>query len=354
MQRSLLVFESAIKTEATRQAYLYQLDKFLKWANVKNPDFLLRIPDSKLQIKIEDYLFYKKKLVSPNTIPMIFNPLELFFTMNGKNLEWKKIRKMFPGKIKKSGYGAWSHEDARRIVEAAKGPRNKALVHLLASTGCRIGAIPDLKLKHVTEMQDNCKAILFYEGYNEEYFGFLTPEASAALDEYLERRRQDGEKFEPDSPLFRLEYRIKNEKTKPFNLVALKGTMTNLMKYSRVKRQKVGRRYNIQLDHGFRKRFATVIKLERKISWAVSERLLGHKKYLDQEYFDPSLDNLFAEFKKVIPALTISAEERQRIKIEKLEGEKSELEKKIPDLVNEAVDRIKDELIQNGWKTEQS
>ena len=349
MQRCLLVFESAIKTEATKKAYFYQLEKFMKWSKTENPDLLLKLPDLQLQTIIEDYLFYKKKLVSPNTIPMVFNPLVLFFTMNDRKLDWMKIRKMFPAKVKRSGYGAWSHEDARKIVDAAKGPRNKALVHFLASTGCRIGAIPDLKLKHVTEMPDGCKAILFYEASTEEYYGFLTPEASAALDEYLERRILDGEKFEPDSRLFRLNYRVRNEKPRQFNLVALQATMINLMKYSRVKRQKVGTRYNIQLDHGFRKRFATVIKLDKKISWAVSEKLLGHKAYLDKEYFDPTIENLFSEFKKVIPALTISEEQRLRLKNQKLEEQKDDLEKNLSRLVNEASDRIKQELVKEGW-----
>ena len=87
MQRCLLVFESAINTEATKKAYFYQLEKFMKWSKTENPDLLLKLPDSQLQIRIEDYLFYKKKLVSPNTIPMVFNPLELFFTMNDRRLE---------------------------------------------------------------------------------------------------------------------------------------------------------------------------------------------------------------------------------------------------------------------------
>ena len=52
--------------------------------------------------------------------------------------------------------------------------------------------------------------------------------------------------------------------------------------------------------------------------------------------------------------MTISDEERTRLENEKLKEEKSELEKKLPGLVNEAVDRIKDELIQSGWKTKQS
>ena len=326
----------------------------MKWANVKNPDSLLRISDSDLQTKIEDYLFYKKKLVSPNTIPMVFNPLELFFSMSDKKLDWKKIRKMFPAKVKRSGYAAWSHNNARKIVESAKGLRNKALIHLLASTGCRIGAIPDLKLKHVTEMPAGCKAILFYEGSNEEYYGFLTPEASIPLDEYLEKRQRDGEKFEPESPLFRLDYKVKNEKPRPFNLMALKSTMINIMKYSKVERQKIGRRYNIQLDHGFRKRFATVVKLEKKISWAVGEKLLGHKKYLDPEYFDPTLENLFAKFKKIIPALIISNEERLRIQNKKLEEDKSQLESEKDVLIKDYGERLaKTEKILSHFKIEE-
>jgi len=324
----------------------------MKWSKTSSPDLLLKLPDSQLQTTIEDYLFYKKKLVSPNTIPMVFNPLELFFTMNDKRLDWKKIRKMFPAKVKRSGYGAWSHDDARTIVDAAKGPRNKALVHLLASSGCRIGAIPDLRLKHLTEMPDGCKAILFYEGSTDEYYGFLTPEASTALDEYLERRRQDGETFEPESPLFRLNYRLKNEKPRTLNLVSLQAAMINLMKYSRVKRQKVGTRYNIQLDHGFRKRFATVIKLDKKISWAVSEKLLGHKAYLDKEYFDPTIENLFSEFKKVIPALTISEEQRLRIQNQKLEEENSEFGGMNSE-INELKTELKTSQIQNEQKIDQ-
>jgi len=48
---------------------------------------------------------------------MIFNPLELFFTMNEKTLEWKKIRKMLPAKVKRSGYAAWSNQDANKILK---------------------------------------------------------------------------------------------------------------------------------------------------------------------------------------------------------------------------------------------
>lgn len=46
--------------------------------------------------------------------------------------------------------------------------------------------------------------------------------------------------------------------------------------------------------------------------------------------------------------LLIFDEDRNKAKIEKLQKEKSELEKKIPQLVDEAAERIKQKLIQEG------
>ena len=120
MQRSLLRFENAIKSEATRKTYRYHLKKFLEWAKISEPDALLLMKDSDLQVLLEDYLFYQKSKVSPNSIPQHFSPLELFFDMNDKHVEFKKLRKMFPAKVKKTGYGAWSNEDAQKILRCKK------------------------------------------------------------------------------------------------------------------------------------------------------------------------------------------------------------------------------------------
>ncbi|MGH9999012.1 MAG: hypothetical protein ACRD90_04025 [Nitrosopumilaceae archaeon] len=159
-------------------------------------------------------MFYLKKTLSPNTIPPVFAALELFFTMNDKVIHSKKLRKMFPAKLKKSGYTAYSNEDVQKMLRNTSKKRSRAILLLLASTGCRIGAAPDLKIKNISKMPDDCKSVLFYEGSNEEYYGFLTPEASKALDEYLEEREKDGEKLTQESPLFRAKYRLGIEKVK--------------------------------------------------------------------------------------------------------------------------------------------
>ncbi len=59
-QRSLLVFENSIKSEATRMQYLYQLEKFRKWGKIKDCDSLLGAPNKDIQRMLEDYLFFIK------------------------------------------------------------------------------------------------------------------------------------------------------------------------------------------------------------------------------------------------------------------------------------------------------
>lgn len=67
----------------------------------------------------------------------MFAPLELFFSMNDRVLNFKKIRKMFPAKIKMSGFNAWTTSDIQKFLETTTNKRNKAIIHFLASTGTR-------------------------------------------------------------------------------------------------------------------------------------------------------------------------------------------------------------------------
>ena len=64
---------------------------------------------------------------------------------------------MFPEKIKKSGSLAWDTKDIQKMLKVAKSKRNKALIHIMASTGCRVGSLPDLKLKHILDMPTDAK-----------------------------------------------------------------------------------------------------------------------------------------------------------------------------------------------------
>lgn len=332
MEKSLVVFEKFVKSEATKKIYLHYFNTFLKWAQknvteLVTADGLLQLNDKHLQEVVEDYLMYLRKRLSPNSIPAIIAALELFFSMNDKNIQFKKIRRMVPTATKKSGHAAWSTTDIQKILQNTVSKRDRAFVHLIASTGCRIGALQELKLKHISGMTDSCKSVLFYEGSNEEYLGFLTPEANNAVEEYLEERRKHGEHIDQDSPIFRSSYQVGIQKVKSMSTASAK--MIALRLANSVVRAKQGSRYTVMAAHGFRKRFNTILKNNKEGNIALKEKLMGHRGVfaLDGSYHAPDVKTLFDEFKIHIANLTIDDSERKQVKIQKLEAELSDKQK---------------------------
>jgi len=332
MQRSLLVFQNTLKSEVTIKQYTWYLNKFIDFYKLRDFDSIVKIEPRKLQEMIEDYIMDLKKRYSPNSIPMFFYPLQSFFEANDVDLKWKKIKKLFPQKVKLSGDEAYSDEDVKKMLGYAITIRNKALIHFLASSGVRIGAIPDLKLKHLGDMPLGCKSVLVYEDSIEEHITFLTSEASKVLDEYLQVRKNDGEYISPDSPVFRTKYRMGIEKTKPMSDKSVQGVIWRCVVQSHVERTRKGVRYSKQQDHAFRKRFKTLLQLNSDVNPNVIEKMLGHKKGLDGVYFKPTKEQLFEEFRKGIVDLTLDKTEKLKLenknkqkKIDELESSKQEI-----------------------------
>ena len=327
MQRSLTIFEGAIKTEATREAYLYQLEKFRVWTKIKDFDSLLQAPQKQIQELLEDYVMYLKKKISPNSVPIYYAPIELFFVMNDVTINYKKLRKLFPKKIKKGNARGYTIEEIRKIIKNTKSKRNRALVLLFASSGVRLGAIPDILLKHLSKI-DESYAIKIYEDETEEDHIFTTPEATKTIDEYLDERKKDGEYVDQDSPLIRTSYKLGIEKAKSCNLDTLAHVMARLV--SCVDRKKRGNRFDVPKDHGFRKFYGTVIKDTPGITPTMSEKLINHigVVQLDGSYFRPDKEKMFESYKKAIPNLTIDPSEKQKSLIESQKKKLSEYEKK--------------------------
>jgi hypothetical protein len=67
----------------------------------------------------------------------------------------------------------------------------------MTSTGCRIGALPSLKLGDLTKLPDyGLYRIVFYEGTNNEYHSYTTRETGqTGIDNYLFYRQRCGEKI---------------------------------------------------------------------------------------------------------------------------------------------------------------
>lgn len=300
-QRSMILFEESIKSEHTKNLYIINLRRFMQFINIESTHQLSILSSTKLQQMLEDYLIELRHTINPNSIPVRFTGLRHFCIMNRKNINWDIIHKLFPQKQKRTGYKPWTTKDIQNMLKYNKNVRTKALIHFLASTGARIGVFDyELTFNHTKKMKYGCIAIKLYAGHVDEYWSFLTPQTTKSLENYLRYRIKRGETITKDSPLF-ISYDIKKSMTSN----SVKNVMFNVIRKSLVTRNLEGHRYDIQMHHGFRKRFNTLLKLNNTINYNVVEKLMGHKNGLDGVYFVPTLDELFIEFRKAINDLNM-------------------------------------------------
>ncbi len=359
-QRCLKLFLNAIGSIHTRKGYLYQLDRFLKWNSIKagNYDDLLKADEKAIQRNLEDYLIHlKDQHLSPNYIPTIIAPIELFYLMNEVDLNSKRLHKMFPTKVKKGGYGAYSRDDIQLMLDNTNKKRTKAIILFLSSTGCRVGVLPELKLKYITNHED-CKKVVCYAESIEEYSAFMTPEASKVFDSYLEERQQDHERLTPESPVFRKDYVLGDAPAEPMQTGTIRNALYVTLKD--VKRARTGNRFNIPIVHGLRKFFNVTMKSMDSSNISIAEKLMGHSVtvQLDNSYAPFTDEKLFTEYKKAIPELTISNVERQRLLIDnknkkledmaKLKNENSTLLQRLDSI--EAKIKERDEAVEKNSK----
>ena len=80
------------------------------------------------------------------------------------------------------------------------------------------------------------------------------------------------------------------------------------------------------LCHGLRRRFNTILKLRDGSNPTIIERLMGHSMGLDNSYFQPTLEQLFAEYQKGMADLTIDDAERLLVERKEVEKQISEFE----------------------------
>jgi len=310
------VFEQSIKSEYTRVIYVFNMKKFMKFVGVSSMDELLQGGQKNIQEKIEDYVFYLKPKLNPNSIATYLLPVFLFYAMNDVILNTTKIRKMFPAKVKKQGFNAYTRESIHELLENTNKKRAKCIIMIFSSTGCRVGALCDLRIRDILEMPNTeCKCLRFYTGFPEEYYGFLTPESTRVLNEYLKERTDHGEKLEPESPVI-VKYQNYNKpdgsKVRPVTNVQVFHTINNIFRHLEARKKDIGGRYSIPLLHGFRKYFNKTLKMRDGCNLSICEKLMGHSVTisLDNSYLPMEKEELFPEFEKAIPELTIGEEER--------------------------------------------
>lgn len=353
--RCLQLFEASIRSPKTLRLYGDYLDKFLAWAH-KDHESILLLPSDQIQLLFEDYIFHlRKRGVGFSTITVNVSAISKFLLINDKEIKSRKIRMLMPERKKTEGKHAYTNEQIRKMLEFADTLRSKAIIHCLSAGGFRDGVFEEMKWKHISEMPDNCYCVTVYPNSMHEYVTFLHHEARKALDEYTEERRAKGELVTPESYVLVANKKNATDQDKPMtsqNIGSVLQRIVGKAKIMRV-RSESGKRFDISVGNGFRKRFNTILKSNPNISFAIAERMMDHKTYLEHIYLDTSDKNkFFEEYKKAIPDLILSEGERQKIEIVKQNKiaedlKKVELEKDI------RISKLESKLEQIGRLLEQ-
>lgn len=325
VDRTYSNFINSLKSEETKIKYIFYIKYFMTFVNVGEKDYsgLLRI---EIEQRIIDYIMNLRKLkLSSSTIKTRVAAIYHFYAMNDIILNKTKINK-YKGEFRKvSKDRPYTREEIHKLLHVAD-LRMKVCILLMASAGLRLGAIPDIKMKHL-ERIDNLYKIIVYENSNEEYYSFCSNECSNFIDEYIKYRKRNGENITSESYLIRNDFNLYEPlelraKARPISKYTIRQIITKLLLKSgtRLVRQ-------VHLTHGFRKHFINQLvesDLKAEHRWLLE----GHKlKGNDPYYVRISQKGLLEQYQKGINNLTINEENRLKMKVETLTIEKSRVEK---------------------------
>ena len=323
--RCLILFEESCRTKATRETYRRLLAIFLKWAN-KDHESLLLLPDDQLQILLEDYMIYCKKRFKKTGIVLRFSAIEKFLFVNDKIVNKRKLM-MFLPEAEARKQRAITDKECQDLLSHASTIRTKAIIHLFCATGARPEALVNVRMMDIGQMPDDCQSLILYAETPNELITFIHSEASQAVNEYLNERKDSGELLKPESYLIRPTVFIVNEKKPvPVDIHVLESVIRNAMQRAKIKRKKVDEhRYDLALCGGFRKRFNSILKLNPNISYPIAEMFMDHKMRMEPHYLTPTKEQLFEEYKKAIPVLMLdeSAKLKEELRLDKEEIESS-------------------------------
>jgi integrase len=333
------IFKAAIKSPVTRDVYERRLLNFLKYMKMTPGEFVSLAKNDPLgaEKKIIAFAFELKKRferaeIAAGTVHNCVKCVRLLLEMNDMSLNWKKISRILPKPRKYALDRVPTPEEIIEILDASD-VRGRPLSLLLVSSGIREGAVETLCFGDYAPIRNNGQIIagrlVVYAGHPEQYVAFITFEACAALDKYLEFRRENGENITNTSPLFRDTFDPIASSDDKEKIVSNMTAHSIRQYYNRLLhpigiRKDKRRRHEFSV-HGFRKYFKT--KAEQSGMKPINvEILMGHSVGISGSYYRPTENDLLQGYLKAVDALTISEEKQLRHEVEKLKVENAEID----------------------------
>ena len=316
-------FVNALKSKTTKTDYTTRLSYFMDFLHVKREEYaeLVINKDKKwIENNIKNFLVYLRndRKISYKSASHYLDAIKKFYYVNSDyEFKWSLI-KMYLGDDdddNTESFAMPSEEDCpykrseiQAMLKSGTDIRVKITILLQSSAGMRVGAIPLLKIRNLTKIDNyNLYQINVYDrSKKSSYITFCTPECASMIDSYLNYRRHCGETLKPESPLLREQFNP-SDKFKVNNPRHIKTGLIKylvnevLTKYSALK-QKIDYDYekkrkkgknSTMLTHAFRKYFDTEARKAGMYPDFV-ELLMGHKlQGVRSHYFKPDTETLF-------------------------------------------------------------
>jgi integrase len=305
-----------------------------------------------------DYIIYMREelKIASLSINTKIAPLRKFYDCNDIELRWKKI-KSYIGRNKsgRSVKGSkkdrpYTHEEIHKMLEKAD-QRGRVSILLMSSAGIRVGALSSLRIRNLEKIEDySLYKITVYEGEDEEYFTFCTPECAKEIDSYLEYRQRHYEHpLKEDSPLIREEFDIDDEiraahprtiSVETFKkMIRSIGVRSGVIEKTAIIDSGRGHRRPVKETHGFRKFFQTT-SIRNGMPPLHSEYLMGHHSgsLPVESYYRPSESDLLEGNDKMIgyvgvmDALMLNEENKLRQENQILKIDRTNLESRLDHL----------------------
>jgi len=284
---------------------------------------------------LQEWINWNDGKLYPTSLGTYFAYLKSFLYYKGIKLTPLDVKQnlVFPKHPEEELYPL-SGDDIKKILDFASYKRRGMYLAQLSS-GMRVGEMTQLRKKHfdLSKKRVTIKIPAAVTKLKRARITFISKEAEPYLRKILKQ-------ISDDDLVWATNEDVNNAKGNEVNRLREYCEEAGLNeRYEGNNRHKI-------TTHSFRAFFIT--KLSRHDE-NFAQKLAGQKGYLLQ-YDRMTDEEKLEKYIEFEPDLLIFDQAKKNAEIQRLQQEKSELEKKIPELVNQAVHRIKNELKQEGWQ----
>ena len=319
-------------SDRTKLAYTYHINEFLAYYRITDLQPLKEYSPKVLKQMVKDYILYLRddRKLSGSSISLHVAAIAHFFYIERDDdykIDWKKVRLEIPPNENIRRDRAYTIEEIQKMLSVCSRTRERVVIHLLESTGMRVGAIPAIKIRDLSPKstkQGRVYRIEVYSGSSDSYYCYCNVETARVIDEHLKERTDDCEVLRSDSPLIREVYSsLTVKRPRPVSYPHIRYIVSRIVKLSGVRDtfQFTG---EVKCARGFRKFYKT--QSENSGMKPINVELThGHSIGMSGHYYRPQESEVLNDYMAhASDALTIDPNQRLQKKVQELEGQQAQ------------------------------